>query len=212
MQQLGPLATGLLALTLFTMLGGLWHYQHELASQVSGVQATAKNVTPALRSTPAATTKLKAALTANSQPPAQTQNNQTPNTVNQPHTGNAALGTSPATGSGAASGQPANTAPQPATVSLALSINGQSKGVLQLPGGSNQCNVLSQALADNLISSLDMRYSSQYGTEAVYVINGIGDPGTVWWTYTVNGSPPPYGCAYITAHNGDSVNWQYVKN
>jgi hypothetical protein len=56
-----------------------------------------------------------------------------------------------------------------------------------------------------------MRYNSQWGTEGVYVVNGIGDPNVVWWTYTVNGSAPPYGCGYVTVHDGDSVNWRYVK-
>jgi hypothetical protein len=215
------LAIGLTVVTLVTALSGLWEYQYELAHQASPASAqlvsanfkkTAHNssyssdgsgqTVPATdfgngRQSP--TLALVSPKPASSRQVASSNDNQTTST------------TSPA--SPAVTSQPPNSVvPQLATVSLTLSINGQSKGLVKLVAGSNQCAVLTQALNDGLISSLDMRYSSQYNTEAVYVIDGIGDPGSIWWTYKVNGTAPPYGCAYVTVHDGDSVNWQYVKN
>ena len=97
------------------------------------------------------------------------------------------------------------------TVTASLSVNGVTKGSVELASGSNQCSVLTQGLSAGLISDLDMRYSSQYGTQAVYVIDGVGDSKNIWWTFTVNGKSPPYGCSKISVNNGDSVNWKYVK-
>jgi hypothetical protein len=103
-------------------------------------------------------------------------------------------------------------APAPTTpIEVSLTINDTYAGKVALPDGKNQCDVLQEALADNIINSLDMRYSSQYKTYAVYVINGVGDSGSVWWTYKVNGISPPLGCANVKAHDGDSVTWEYVK-
>ena len=104
---------------------------------------------------------------------------------------------------------PKNT--QPVTASVALSVNGVAKGSVSLTQGSNHCNVLSAALNPGLISSLDMRYSSQYNTNAVYKINGQGDANNIWWTFRVNGASPPYGCSRLLVKNGDQVNWQYVR-
>ncbi len=104
---------------------------------------------------------------------------------------------------------PKNT--QPVTASVALSVNGVAKGSVSLTQGSNHCNVLSAALNAGLISSLDMRYSSQYNTQAVYKINGQGDANNIWWTFRVNGASPPYGCSRLLVKNGDQVNWQYVR-
>jgi hypothetical protein len=105
--------------------------------------------------------------------------------------------------------KPKNT--QPATASVALSVNGAAKGSVSLVSGSNHCNVLTAALSAGLISSLDMRYSSQYNTQAVYKINGQGDANNIWWTFRVNGASPPYGCSRLLVKNGDQVNWQYVR-
>lgn len=203
-----PLIAGLVILTLFTTLGGLWHYQNDLAGQTLSAQISGKNIKTTTQnvSAKAAAAKLNQGLAAASQKPSgtgQTAANNLAQGSNGPAT---------ATVSGATADQSTSTASQPATVSVALSVNGQVRGTVKMAAGGSQCDLLSQALAEGLINSLNMRYSSQYGTEAVYVIDGIGDPDTIWWTYSVNGAPPPYGCAYMTAHNGDSVNWQYVKS
>lgn len=97
------------------------------------------------------------------------------------------------------------------TVAISLSVNGSQKGTVTISNTANQCDVLTQALKTGLLSNLDMRYNSQYGTYAVYVINSVGDSSAVWWTYTVNGKSPPVGCGKTLVHNGDQVNWQYVK-
>jgi len=96
-------------------------------------------------------------------------------------------------------------------VSVDLSVNSNHLGRVVLKKGDNQCSVLSKALSAGLIESLDMHYSSQYKTMAVYVIDGIGEPNQIWWTYTVNGKPPPFGCSKMPVSNGDRVNWNYVK-
>jgi hypothetical protein len=194
-----PLGVGLLIITLLTAWSGLWQYQYELKHQ-SAKALTGSTGTAALQKNIAV-----AGSTASVQHPAASNSY---SSVNTPVSGHKATSTA---GSSPSSGQPPAAAPA-SNVSLSLSVNNQAKGTVRLAAGSTQCDVLSQALAEGLISSLDMRYSSQYGTEAVYVINGIGDPGTVWWTYTVNGAAPPYGCGYVTAHSGDSVNWQYIKS
>jgi hypothetical protein len=207
LQRFGLLIAGLTMLTLFTALSGLWHYQNELSSQSAGVQALAKT---AKQTTPNPAVKSTAA--AQSLEPGNAMS--TPATTSQnPSTAGPTTAKSTAQSKNIASttSQPAAAA-SPAIISLTLSVNGQAKSTVKLATGSSQCDLLSQALTDGIISSLDMRYSSQYGTEAVYVIDGIGDPGSVWWTYTVNGHAPPYGCAYVTAHNGDAVNWQYAKS
>ena len=103
------------------------------------------------------------------------------------------------------------TARQPAMLTVKLRINGSYKGSLNLSSGSNQCQVLSKALASGIIASLDMRYYAQYGSQAVYMIDGVGDSNSVWWTYTVNGRSPPLGCSQVQVGNNDDVNWQYIK-
>lgn len=97
-------------------------------------------------------------------------------------------------------------------VTVYLSVNGAYKGGVRLKSTANQCEVLHRARVDGAISSLETRYHPQYGTEGVYVIDGIGDSNSVWWTYKVNGKSPPYGCSYMPVHSGDSVNWQYIKS
>lgn len=108
--------------------------------------------------------------------------------------------------------QAASPAPQQKqNISVSLRINNSFKGEVEVASGSNHCQVLSGALSQGVISSLDMRYNSQYGSYAVYVINGVGDPGSVWWTYQVNGQSAPYGCGHVVAKAGDQVNWNYIK-
>ncbi len=105
----------------------------------------------------------------------------------------------------------AQTTQTPQATTVSLSVNGSSKGSITLNNGSNHCNVLSSARAQGKISSLDMRYVAEFGSQGIYVIDGIGDSSAIWWTYTVNGRSPPSGCSHVTARNGDSVNWTYSK-
>lgn len=199
--RFGLLAGGLVMLTLFTTLGGLQHYRGELTDQLSKAQLSAKNVKQTLPegAVSAGPAVLSQAVAGTA--PIRSVAGQSSGGTGQPTASNAAQAnqTSP-------SEQAATAA---ATVSANLTINGQPKGTVNLSAGSNQCDVLSQALADGLISYLDMSYNSNYGTEAVYVINNIGKPGVVQWTYTVNGKQPRLGCSYIPVHNGDSVSWKY---
>ena len=92
-----------------------------------------------------------------------------------------------------------------------LSINGQNKGSVAVEVGSNHCDVLTRALQAGLIGSLDMRYYAQFQSYGVYVIDGIGNSDTIWWTYKVNGQSLPYGCSRATVADGDNVDWKYLK-
>ena len=96
-------------------------------------------------------------------------------------------------------------------IQVTLYINNVNKGQIYLNSGMSQCQVLSQALQQGAIQSLDMRYSEQYNTMAVYVINGLGEANEIWWAYRVNGKPPPFGCSKMIVQNGDQVVWSYVK-
>lgn len=195
----GLLIAGLAVITLMTTLGGLWHYNQEVTGQ------TVKKASHATASI-AGLSPVQSSASASTAP----ENN---SSVNSSTTAKAGKSGGQSNGSVAAKSSATSpaAAAQSASVNVSLSVNGYPKGIINLPAGSTQCDLLAQALAKGAISSLDMRYSSQYKTQGVYVIDGIGDPGTVWWTYKVNGSAPPYGCGGMTAHDGDSVNWQYVK-
>lgn len=105
---------------------------------------------------------------------------------------------------------PATSAPQ--TNKVTLSINGSSVESIDMAQGSNQCDVLSKALSEGKIQSLNMRYNSDMGTNAVYQINGIGKENSVWWTYKVNGQSPSQGCSLIKVQNGDNSQWNYIGN
>lgn len=104
--------------------------------------------------------------------------------------------------------------PTPAPVSLQVSliINSTNVGMIALNDGANQCDVLLKALEQGKINSLNMRYDSNLGTNAVYQINGTGKENSVWWTYKVNGESPKQGCSYIKVNNGDRVEWSYLGN
>ncbi len=205
----GLLGVGLVVVTLLTALSGMWQYQYEVAHQSPKSVAIGKYDKASL-----ANQNVKAALGEDSN-----RNSQSAQpTGGASHSSNqtappkaASQNTAATPAAPAVDNQPAPAAAPPATVSLTLSVNGHTKGSVQLKAGSNQCDVLTQALADGLISSLDMRSSPGLGT-AVYVIDGVGDPGSVWWIYKVNGTEPKQGCALITAHNGDVASWQYLKN
>ncbi len=105
---------------------------------------------------------------------------------------------------------PPTSAPQ--GLKVLLSINGSSVGTIDLSAGANQCDVLSQALSQGKIQSLNMRYNNDMGTNAVYQINGVGKENAVWWGFKVNGQSPSQGCSYIKVNDGDSVLWEYVGN
>lgn len=93
---------------------------------------------------------------------------------------------------------------------ISLTINGSSVGSFNIPQGSNQCDVLSHALSQGKIQSLNMRYNNDMGTNAVYQINGVGKENAVWWTFKVNGQSPSQGCSYIKVGNDDKVEWSYL--
>ncbi|HSX19351.1 MAG TPA: DUF4430 domain-containing protein [Candidatus Saccharimonadales bacterium] len=103
---------------------------------------------------------------------------------------------------------PSSTSQTP-TFQVSLKINGASAGNVDVPQGSNQCDVLSKALDQGKISSLNMRYESNYGSNAVYQINGIGNPNSVWWVYKVNGNSPSEGCSKVSANSNNNIEWEY---
>jgi len=105
---------------------------------------------------------------------------------------------------------PPTSAPQGLKVSL--SINGSSVGLIDVSKNANQCDVLSQALSQGKIQSLNMKYNNDMGTNAVYQINGIGKENAVWWVFKVNGQSPSQGCSYIKVNNGDNSEWSYIGN
>lgn len=91
-----------------------------------------------------------------------------------------------------------------------VSIDGASSFSLELDKGKNQCEVLQQALQDNKISQLLMKYDNSLDSTGIYQINGIGKENAVWWTYEVNGKAPTSGCNHIAANHDDRVFWKYV--
>ena len=91
-----------------------------------------------------------------------------------------------------------------------VSINGQTSFTVAVNEGSNQCDVLTKALQEGKISSLNMQYNSTYNSYAVYQINGVGKENSVWWVYKVNGVSPSQGCSFVKAENGNNVEWQYI--
>lgn len=94
-------------------------------------------------------------------------------------------------------------------IQVNLSINGQGFD-LSLEPGKNQCEVLSEALAQGKIQSLNMKYDENLKSYAIYQINEIGKENSVWWVYEVNGQSPSQGCSYIKANNGDQIKWRYI--
>lgn len=194
----GLLTAGLVVVGLLTALGGVWQYQTEIvqantstkftkagAGSISAVQSPSSG--SALR-----TPKFNPDPTAR----------KPQNTTAQPNSATLVPGPSDASSSLAS----------PGMVLVSLSVNGIHKGSVALLGTSNHCDVLTHALTNGLISNLVMPYNSQYKTYGVYVVDGIGEVGAVWWTYQVNGKSPPFGCSLQTVHDGDSVNWQYIKS
>ncbi|MBI3485865.1 DUF4430 domain-containing protein [Candidatus Daviesbacteria bacterium] len=100
--------------------------------------------------------------------------------------------------------------PDPQTNQIDLVINNSPSLNVNVADGANQCDVLTQALNQGKISSLNMQYNSSYNSYAVYQINGVGKENQVWWTYSVNGANPPLGCSLVKAKNKDKVVWTYI--
>lgn len=96
------------------------------------------------------------------------------------------------------------------TNQINVSINGHSTFIVSVNKTADQCDVLTKALQDGKITSLNMRYENAYKTYAVYQINGIGQETQVWWTYAVNGKNPPLGCSLVKTNNNDKVIWTYT--
>lgn len=90
-----------------------------------------------------------------------------------------------------------------------VTLNGTNFEV-KINDNSNQCDVLSKALEQGKIQSLNMRYDNSLGSYGVYQINGVGKENSVWWTYKVNGQSPSKGCSYVKANSGDSIEWKYI--
>jgi len=184
------LGGSLIVVLLMTVLSCLWHYSYELNSR-----AFSSNPTPGSKSV-------------------SDVSNVAISTAPQPGNTTNATAVAPKPKSQSAQHVLASATPpdvKPSSVEVSLSINDVYKGEVSLAATGTQCDVLQKALEAGVITSLDMRYSAQYKTYAIYVINGQGDPGAIWWTYSVNGKSPPYGCSKTKVAQGDSVNWKYVK-
>jgi len=97
-------------------------------------------------------------------------------------------------------------------VKVSLSINGSPVGQIDMTSDQNQCDVLSEALSQKKIKSLDMRYNKDFKTSVVYLVNGIGKKDSIWWGFKVNGKLPDQGCSYIKVKNGDNTDWSYLGN
>lgn len=90
-----------------------------------------------------------------------------------------------------------------------VSVNGAPSFAVLVNEGANQCDVLTKALEQNKITQLNMRYESNYQSNAVYQINNIGKENSVWWVYKVNGISATKGCSFIKSNKGDSILWEY---
>lgn len=100
------------------------------------------------------------------------------------------------------------------TVDLAIktpnSASDSASVKVELPSGSDHCEVLKKALEQGRIKDLDMRYQEKYQTNGVYVINGIGKTDSPWWVYKINGADAPSGCSQIKVAPGDKILWEYI--
>lgn len=90
---------------------------------------------------------------------------------------------------------------------VALEVQGTELGDVIIQDGQNQCDVLSDALAQKVITFLSMKYFTSFDSFGVYQINDIGDPNTVNFVFEVNGVSPDKGCSGIPAKGGDHVHW-----
>lgn len=108
--------------------------------------------------------------------------------------------------------QPAPTNSTVNDVKVSLSINDSPVGQIDMKSNQNHCDVLSEALSQKKIKSLDMRFNRDFKTSVVYLINGVGKKDSVWWGFKINGKSPDQGCSYINVKNGDSSDWSYLGN
>jgi hypothetical protein len=192
------LALSLAAIALLTTLAGAAYYNYELDHQAQPKTVVASKNSP-VENEPKTIDSKK---TETSAERTVTLGVTTPAPKQQPKTSRPAVVDAP---------MPHDLAPPPNSVAVSLSVNDIYQGTVNVSSAGTQCDVLQNAFDDGVLDSLDMRYNAQYKTYAVYVINGQGDSGSVWWTYTVNGKSPPYGCTGTKVKGGDGVNWKYVK-
>jgi hypothetical protein len=103
------------------------------------------------------------------------------------------------------------TTPAPTThLQLTLQIDNDPPFDLEVDSPKNHCQVLEAALAQGKLSSLNLKFFPSLSSYAVYQINGLGDTNQVWWTYSVNGQQPPYGCSQVMVNQGDVIHWTYA--
>lgn len=193
------LGASLAVVLLLTAFAGIWHHNYELSHQTQkSSEATAEQLTVmGAADTPTLSQDI-------------TVSTDTAPTGGQPPRNAAKVLQNAQPAQTPAAASPPQT-PAPTSITVKLSVNDVYKGEVTLLQTSNQCDVLQKALESGVISSLDMRYSNQYKTYAIYAIEGQGDSGAIWWAYTVNGKSPPYGCSGTKVAAGDLVNWKYVK-
>jgi hypothetical protein len=202
---LAILISGLMIVGLLTAIGGIVDYSNQLNSSQAANTEILKQQTAELTED----TKKAESRTSGEQDSSTgySSNTNGPAGPNSYTTSSAAIaGDHPSAAAGSS-----NSNTKTSYVKVFLSVNGSPKGSLTLKNTANQCQVLSQAKAQGLISSLDMRYNKGLNSYGVYIIEGIGRTDQVYWTYAVNGKPPPFGCSYIRVHNGDSINWEYIN-
>lgn len=195
------LISGLVIVSLLSAIGGILHYGSELKNNSEIVISDAPGKPDDLTQN----TKGR-----------NNKNNNGPNYINNGSNNvfGAYSSSSPTQASNSASDKSAAAALSENKISyvkVSLSVNSSLKGSVSLKSTANQCEVLTQAKAQGVIGSLIMKYNDALNSYGVYVIEGIGRTDQVYWTYTVNGKPPPLGCSYVTVHGGDSINWQYIN-
>ena len=106
---------------------------------------------------------------------------------------------------------PPTTTPAPtARLQLTLQIDNDPPFNLEVDSPKNHCQVLEAALAQGKLSSLNLKFFPSLSSYAVYQINGLGDTNQVWWTYSINGQQPPYGCSQVMVKQGDVIHWTYA--
>lgn len=178
--------------------GGNTTQHPEIKLQAASPRTIKPKVEGATNNTPAATTPT-------------TGNTQTPSSTSSGISTTKSLSTSSSSTSPSTSSptQPA-TQSQPSSVMVTLDVDSKLAGDVKVAASANQCDVLTDALVQEIISSLDMRYFSNLASYGVFVINGQGNSDEVWWTYSVNGKSPPVGCSEMGVSDGETINWQYT--
>ena len=101
-------------------------------------------------------------------------------------------------------------APTPTPTTLSANDTKPTSQITPSSTPKNHCQVLEAALAQGKLSSLNLKFFPSLSSYAVYQINGLGDTNQVWWTYSVNGQQPPYGCSQVMVNQGDVIHWTYA--